>query len=243
MKKIIKIERYSNVKLRIISVLLAAHQILHMEKNGLIGDLPSNEEDVKIDIEDAEMTNLEASISKIDMKVSAIYKSFIIHKKDEPFLFKSAHKIIETFLATGILKVGVSPHLAFCTMLFVYFVDGSSRKHELIFKPLCDAQIYHDVFEKLEESKLFNWNIHTESVIKSLKEGVGFSCQTYNEKFGKNIKWHIKLLYNGIKHTAECEAVSQFEAKRIIEKMHPFYQVYLVCDFNDHRRNIKKYPL
>lgn len=123
------IQRHSKTRLRALAVILAAHQLLHMEKNGLVEKhQDTNVKDIPVDLLPKEEAELEKAIKDIETIAVSILKFNKITKKDEMFFIETTTLIINAFFETGILAIGVSPHLAFCMFLFIYFADGSAKK-------------------------------------------------------------------------------------------------------------------
>lgn len=117
------------------------------------------------------------------------------------------------------------------------------KKHELLFAPLTNADIFHNVFDRIDDSKVLDWGKHNECTAYALRNGVGFSGATSERKQSKKFIWHVKLTYRGVRYTCNCEASSQNEAKQISEKNNPGYYVYLVSDSNNHQLKRKKYSI
>jgi len=243
-----KVERHSKTRLRALAVILAAHQLLYMEKNELVEKHHDiNVKDIPVDLLPKEEAEVEEAIKNIENIAVSILKMNKINKKDELFFINTTTLIINSFFETGILTIGVSPHLAFCMILFIYFSDGSSKKHEKLFAPLADADIFHNVFERIDDSKVLDWGKHNECATYALQKGVSYSAATSEKKELHKLpyksSWHVKLIYLGVQYTCDCEASSQNEAKQIAEKNNPGYCVYLVSDGNNHQLKRKKYSI
>lgn len=239
-----KVERHSKTRLRALAVILAAYQLLHMEKNNLVEKKQdSNAKDIPVDLLPKQEVEVEEAIKNIELIAVSILKANKITAKDEVFFIETTTVIINAFLETGILEIGVSPHLAFCMFLFIYFADGSSKKHEQLFAPLSNTDIFHNVFDRIEESKVLDWGKHNEAAAYALRKGVGFSGVTSDKKLLHKFSWHVNLTYLGVQYTCSCEASSQNEAKQIVEKNNPGYCVYLVSDGNNHQLKRKRYSI
>lgn len=243
-KKSDSVERHSKTRLRALAVILAAYQLLHMETNELVEKhQDSNAKDIPVDLLPKEEAELEKAIRDIELIAVSILKANKITTKDEIFFIDTTTLIINAFFETGILAIGVSPHLAFCMFLFIYFADGSSKKHELLFAPLTNADIFYNVFDRIDQSKVLDWGKHNECAAHALRKGVGFTGTTSEKRLLHKFSWHVKLSYRGVLYTCNCEASSQIEAKQIAERHNPGYHVYLVTDGNNQQLKRKEYSI
>lgn len=162
-------QQYSKGKLRDLAVILAAHQILHMVQNEHVKKI-SEEKDIPLDIPDKKI----ASLEKIAM---SILQSNKIHRDDNSFFVEKCGIILETFFDRGIAERGVSPEIAFATILFTNFVDNNGKSHSPEFASLCEPGIYDNVFDHLEYCDGIDWWDHYHTSLLSLARGIGISLQ------------------------------------------------------------------
>lgn len=185
-----KPQRYSRIYLRQLSVIFSAYEILHLEKNNLVArkTVKANhcdhnfDDDIPLDISEAAHKKISGEIQKIEQIVLNILRNVKIHKKDEDFFIQRSELIIQSFIDSGILKEGVSPHMAFTIMLFTYFADGKANKINNDFLALSDIELYENILQETEDSSIFDWGKHTEAVYKALNAGAGFSV-SYTENW------------------------------------------------------------
>ncbi|MDD4972521.1 MAG: hypothetical protein PHT07_24075 [Paludibacter sp.] len=182
--------------LRSLAVIFAANQILHIQENGL-AKRPDSEknvpdkkseaivefnQDILLDISNNDLSDVKKRIDHIESLSMEIIKSAKLGKNDLPFFEEKFDQIIVSFLNSGILEKGVTPHLSFVLMLFTYFVDGKAKKHHEMFDALKSADLYDDIFVKFEDSKVFDWKAHADAVLFALNRGVGLSIAEYPVK-------------------------------------------------------------
>jgi hypothetical protein len=199
--------------------------------------------DLPVDLAYEEKHKVVSAIWQLEKAAISILQSNKIHKKDTDFFIEKTDKIIASFFDTNILFVGVSPHLAFCMFLFVYFADGASKKREKIFDPLADIKLYDEIFVTIDNSKVLDWGYHNDCVTSALQHGVGYSVVTTEKKQGSVCFWCVFMVCVDDRITHVCEAASQNDAKSLAEKANPHYAVYLVSDAEDLRLNRKRYSI
>ena len=172
----LKSGRYNKSKLRDLSVLLAAYQILHMEDYELVQKI-TNEKDLNV-VESTEQENhLILNVKAIELICLAVLKNNPIHKDDHSFFVEKSGLILESFFEGGIAERGISPHIAFVTLLFSNFAEYTGKKHDPEFLVFLNTKIYDAVFDLLENATNINWWDYYLTSIKSLSKGVGISLE------------------------------------------------------------------
>lgn len=185
----------SRKMLRALAVIFSANQILHLEENGLAvknsnestANDPSNaavqfDQDIQFDISQSDMIEAKKAIDELEKLSIGVLKSVKIGKLETPFFIEKSNILIETFLSSGILEKGISPHLSFVQILFTYFADGKSKKQDPIFYPICSSSLYDEVLMRFEQSDVFDWKAHADSTLLALNKGVGLSIAEYPVK-------------------------------------------------------------
>lgn len=180
--------------LRGLAVIFAANQILHLEENGLAirphkqkddGEPVKIDQDIPFDISNDDLVQTKKNIDELENISMNVLKSVKIGKKDRAFFAEKSEQIVTAFLSSGILDKGISPHLSFVLLLFTYFIDGSMKTSSVVFNPLKDPSIYDGIIEHVEDSKVFDWNVHADVAVLALHKGVGLSMADYDKRYLK----------------------------------------------------------
>lgn len=181
--------------LRALAVIFSANQILHLEENGLAvknqneptASDPSSaavqfDQDIQFDISQQDMIEAKKAIDELEKISMNVLKSVKMGKAETSFFIEKSNVLIETFLSSGILEKGISPHLSFVQILFTYFADGKSKKQDPIFDPISSSSLYDEVLVRFEQSHIFDWKAHAGSALLALNKGAGLSIAEYSAK-------------------------------------------------------------
>lgn len=185
--------------LRSMAVIFSANQILHLETNGLtVKKNSSNDDqnvddavvridkDIQLDIDQKDMNDVKNMVDDLEGISLKILKSVKMTKIEGEFFIEKSNTLIDVFLSSGILEKGVSPHLSFVLFLFSYFVDGRAKKQDAMFNEIVSSTLYHEILDRFEESQVFDWNAHIDSVLLALNKSVGLSIAEYKIVDGVN---------------------------------------------------------
>ncbi len=153
-------------------ILFSGYNLLHMERNGLVERTDKTKE-LGIDLPSNNLLALAKSVKALENLDLFILKRIKLSTEEFNFVKKKDEEMINAFFSTGLLSVGVLPHILFSCLLFAYFVDSKVPKIPAAFKPLCDRAVYDAIFLKIEDSKVIKWDEHMHAVSDILKITTG----------------------------------------------------------------------
>lgn len=161
-------ENQHHLYLKGCAAIYVAHDILDMEKNGLvIKDKEFSAYDVNAKPEDRK--NIEKGIRDITKICVAIVNRVKLPQKDRLRVANMAQESVSSFFSSGILKEGISPHIAYVCVLYNYFTQLYDVKHSIAFSKLTDPNRYLDVFGWVESADNVAWKRHMDAAEMAAK--------------------------------------------------------------------------
>lgn len=159
------------------SVLYAAFELLNMEKNGIVEYTPAARNE-SFDVPEECVNTMAINIKRIENNLLLILRSIRLDPSEEASVLRKTNTMREAFFDSGILKLGVSPHLLFTCVLFAYFADTGFHQIAPVFGRLKTNKLYDDVFVELEESKKGEWCRHMDAAYEIIEKGIGIHRRT-----------------------------------------------------------------
>lgn len=154
------------------SILFSGLNLLHMEKNGLVERTKKTKE-LNIDLPSTNLFELAKSVKVLEEVDLFVMRRIRLSTEEFNFVKKKDAEIINAFFETGLLSIGVLPHILFACLLFAYFVDSNAPRIPASFNALRNIQLYDNIFLKIEDSKIIKWDEHVHAISDILKKTIG----------------------------------------------------------------------
>lgn len=153
-------------------ILLSGLNLLYMEKNGLV-ERTNKTKEVNIDLPPKNLDELAKSVKVLEKVDLFVMRRIRLSSEEFNFVKKKDEEIINAFFETGLLSVGVLPHILFACLLFAYFIDSNAPKIPASFNALRNMELYDNIFLKIEDSKIIKWDEHVHAISDILKKTIG----------------------------------------------------------------------